>query len=56
VADIQRSKGIDSCIVSRRMTSTKEIGPFNFGWGNRDRVALNLQGLSSPDTSRPKSL
>jgi hypothetical protein len=27
VADVQRSKGIDSCIVSRPMTSTKVIGP-----------------------------
>ena len=25
MADVQRSKGIDSCIVSRRMTSTKAI-------------------------------
>ena len=31
VTDIQRLKGIDSCIVSRRMTSTRAIGLFNFG-------------------------
>jgi len=40
VADIQRSMGIDSCIGLRRMTATKVVGPFNFGWGDRDRVAL----------------
>ena len=30
-ANIQRLNGIDSCIFSRRLTSTKAIGPFSFG-------------------------